>query len=143
MIGTVVGGIIGTAGVVATVGAAASVWRGAVRGVGRLVEGDPVAALKEVGGGIVEPALVAGTQIANLWADAANVAVYAGAKAAGLLSPQARELVEKLNGFDGTLGAVVLAATMPKYGPPPAPAPVPATVPAAPAGRDTRAAVAV
>ena len=141
MIGSIVG-VVGLAmGGVASAGAAAAVWRGGVRGVGRLIEGDPVGALREVCGGVMEPVVIAGTQVMNLAHDVANVTVYAGANVAGLLSPQARALVEKIGGFDNTVAAIVLSASLPKLpGGPPA---EPATVPAAPAGRDTRAAVAV
>jgi len=121
MIGTVLGAAAAAVGVVATTGAAASVWRGVVRGVGRVFEGDPVAGLKEIGGGFAEPVFVAGTQILNLCNDAANVTVYAGARVAGLLSPKARELTEQIGGFDNTLAAITLAASLPKLGPPPEP----------------------
>lgn len=142
MIGFLVGGVGLVMGGIASAGAAAAVWRGGVRGVGRLIEGDPVGAMREIGGGIMEPVVIAGTQVMNLANDVTNVVVYAGANVAGLLSPQARSLVEKIGGFDNTVAAIVLAANLPKLpgGPPVV---EPAVAPAAPAGRDTRAAVAV
>jgi hypothetical protein len=126
MLSFIVGGVSVVAGAVATAGATASVWRGVVRGAGRLMEGDPMAAVKEVGGGIVEPVAIAGTQIMNLAHDVANVAVYAGASVAGLLSPQAKSLVERIGSFDNTVAAVILASTLPELpGGPPAEAPRP------------------
>lgn len=139
MIGLIVGGVGAAVGTVAAAGAGAAVWRGLVRGVGRLIEGDPLAAAREVGAGFVEPVAIAGTQVLNLANDVANVAVYGGAHLAGLLSPQAKELVAKIGGFDNTIAAVVLAASLPPLpgGPPAEPAPVPA------ASADGRPAVAV
>lgn len=117
---TAIGSVVGVLGAVAAAGATASVCRGFARGVGRLCEGDPVAALKEVGGGFVEPAAVAGTQIVNFAHDAVNVAVYAGATVAGFVSEKAREAVGQIGGFDNTIAALVLANSLPELpgGPP-------------------------
>lgn len=126
---TAIGSVVGVLGAVAAAGATASVCRGFARGVGRLCEGDPMAALKEVGGGFVEPAAIAGTQIVNLVHDAANVVVYAGASAAGFVSEKARGVVAQIGGFDNTIAALVLAHSLPELpGGPPAARPVPVAV---------------
>lgn len=114
MIGSIIGGTAIVLGGVAATGATASVWRGLVRGIGRVVEGDPVAALKEVASGVIEPVAITGAQLANLVMDGLNVGVYTGGKIVGLVSPETREMIGKIGSFDNTLVVMAMTAMMPK-----------------------------
>lgn len=127
MIQFIVGGLAVTAGAVAVQGAACSVVRGFVRGVGRVAEGDPVKGFGEILGGFLEPFAIAGTQMLNLFVDTINVTVYSGAKLVSILSPETRAMLEKIGGFDNTLAGLIIAASMPDTSD--AKAPVPATDP--------------
>lgn len=113
MIGYIAGTVVTAAGAAAVAGAGYSVARGVVRGFGRLVEGDPLKAVGEVAGGIVEPFAIMGAQAMNLFVDTVNVTVYTGARLASMLSPETREMLSRLNGFEDMLPHLIVSASLP------------------------------
>lgn len=113
MIGYIIGGMAAVAGATAVQGAACSVARGFVRGFGRVAEGEPLKGVSEILGGFLEPFAIAGTQMLNLFVDTVNVTVYTGARLVSILSPETREMLERLGGFDNTLAGLIIAASMP------------------------------
>ena len=117
MFSAIVGGTVMAMGGVAATGAAASVYRGLVRGLGRVAEGDPLTGLKEVVGGVVEPVAVTVVQIGNLAVDTVNVVAYSAMKVASCVSPETNKLLKEIGGFDNVLGAAIIAASVPAAAP--------------------------
>lgn len=124
----------------AAAGAAAQVWRGVVRGAGRLVEGKPLSAVGElllytpknedgsmaVGmtSGVLAPFVDMIGNVVATGIDVANVAVYTGARIASIVSPGAAEAIESMGKFDNALPYLVVRAMLPATdGAPPAPLP--------------------
>lgn len=117
MIGNVVAGVVGVVGGIAASGAGYRMASGVVRGVGRLVEGDPVAALREVKDGIVEPVYIAGAQFTGLVTNTADVVVYTALKAASVGSDGAKDLIERAAGFDMVTLKIAMGMILPDTGP--------------------------
>ncbi len=110
MIQFIVGGVVGTVGAVAASGAGYRMATGVVRGVGRLLEGDPKQALGEVVSGVLDPLAIAGSQLSGLVLNTMDVSVYGAVRLGSLMSEDAARIIASAGGFGDFVPKLVAGA---------------------------------